>query len=137
MSEKISLKSVYASYVTNRIKVHDQMRAEKESTLLALYQKYFDHFRVKKNLTENMWRAIDDGLTECVLIDELERPDIALFDTDLQALCQHGLTGKTNVSLETHIRAMLTDEFEILYKVEKSSDGGPQRRFMMVLTWRV
>lgn len=137
MSEKISLKSVYASYVTNRIKVHEQVREEKASALLTLYKKYFDQFRAKKNLTKNMWQAIDDGLTECVLIDELERPDIALFDTDLQALCQHGLPGKTDVSLETHLRAMLTDEFEILYKVEKSPDGGPQRRFMMVLTWHV
>ena len=139
MSEKISLKSVYAGYVSNRIKANEQVRTEKATALLALYQKYFDHFHVKKNLTKNMWRAIDDGLTECVLIDELELPDIALFDTDLQALCQQGLPGKTNVSLEEHIRSMLTDEFEILYRVEMplGANNTKQRRFMMILSWRV
>ena len=136
MSDKISLKSVYTSYVTNRIKENEQIRVEKASALDDLYQKYAQHFLVKENVMKKMWRAIDDGLTECVLLDELEQPGIALFDTDLKSLCMHGLPDKAVDSLETHIRSLLTDEFEILYKVEKQVDV-ERRRFVMVLTWRV
>lgn len=136
MSDKISLKSLYMSYVANRIKENEQIQVEKASALNNLYLKYAQHFLVRENVIKKMWRAIDDGFTECVLLDELEQLGIALFVDDLKSLCTHGLPDKAVVSLGTLIRSILSDEFEILYKVERQVDG-QQRRFMMVLTWCV
>lgn len=134
MAEKISLKSLYASYAEHRIQENDESRAKKAQELERLHRKYKLYYMLDENIRKQLWQAIDDGMTESTLVDELEQPEIALYDFDLRNLFENGIDG--TYSLAQLIKSKLSDEFEIVYRVSIIHDTS-HRRFQMLLKWRV